>query len=143
MRDKVVIDASVAGKWFLNDELGTAEARALLQRIALGETAALAPTLLVFEFCNLMQRAVRQGRVSRDSASDSVNDLLELPIRMSASNRMFYQDVVNTALDYGLTAHDAAYLALARAAEATLATGDVALATAAGKARVKTIRIGL
>lgn len=56
----LVVDASVALKWFLADETGADRALAIIR----DEMALAAPDLLVAEVCNAAWRLARLGRIS-------------------------------------------------------------------------------
>jgi hypothetical protein len=58
----LILDPSVAAKWFLADERG-GPADAILDRIRSGERA-VAPALFRWEIGNLLLSALRAGRMS-------------------------------------------------------------------------------
>jgi predicted nucleic acid-binding protein len=69
-----VLDASVAAKWFLPraHETLTEEALRLLEGYSKGDTRFLVPDLFWPEFGNILWKAVRLGRISRQSAEAAV-----------------------------------------------------------------------
>ena len=121
-----VIDASLAASWFLPDEASPATDE-LLDRLVDEEAAA--PSLFRHEMRNLMLVAHRRGRLSREKLDDVLTGLALLPIHDYGSGDD--ARVVALATKHGLTAYDAAYLALALERQMPLATLDRALATAA------------
>ena len=66
----LVLDASVAAKWFLPSagESLTDEASALLKSYARGRLRLLVPDLFWIEFANILWKSVRQGRWPQASA---------------------------------------------------------------------------
>ena len=143
MGDRIVIDASVAIKWFLRDETGIARAEDLLTEILASRLTAVAPAHMPFELCNGMRRAVGLRRITRDDANDAISDFFDIPVQIGRGNRFYYQKTLDVSLEHKLIAQDAAYLALAASTGSSLATGDKQLAAAAEMAGVKTIRIGI
>lgn len=110
----IVADASVAVAWVLDDEdkdVSTASARLLLasQR---RELALLVPVLWYYEVLNALRTAVARGRIPRPQGEEAFTTLLEINVGVAP----FPREVQRTwclALDNGISAYDAAYLALA------------------------------
>ena len=127
----VVVEASFAAAWMLPDEQ-TEAADAVMERL----TAAPAdvPSLFWHEARNLFLMAERRGRFAPGAAEAAMQRLRRLPIedRGSGDDRA----VLRLAATHGLTAYDAAYLALAVGAGAALATLDRKLAGAARRENI-------
>ncbi len=114
----LVVDASVACKWFV-EEAGSAAAERLL---SMGR-ALIAPDLVVPEVCNALWRKSTTGEISSDQLSDSVDDLVG-----------FYDDLVPTmalaaratamASTMGHPVYDCFYVALAERLGSQLVTAD-------------------
>ncbi len=121
----VVVAASFAAAWMLPDEQ-TEPTDAVMERL----TAAPAdvPSLFWRAARNLFLMAERRGRFAPGAAEAAMQRLRRLPIedRGSGDDRA----VLQLAATHGLTAYDAAYLALAFSAGAALATLDRKLAAA-------------
>ena len=60
---RLVIDASVALKWFLKDEKYGDRAMCLLERFVRGEIDLVAPSLMVYEIINALVIAQMKGRI--------------------------------------------------------------------------------
>lgn len=107
----MILDSSVAVKWFLPDEEDVAEA-IRLRSAALAQTVDLvAPDIIWAEVCQGLVRAVRRGRVDRDAARAVVDDLIEVRPLVTDS-AVDLRDAMRVALTVGVSAYDAQYLAL-------------------------------
>ena len=130
-----VVDASVAAAWCLPDEVDhTAEA--VLSRLEVEE--ALVPDLFWHELRNVMLAAERRNRLEPADVSEALAWLRQLPIAADGDG----DDVriLDLARRYGLTAYDAAYLALAVNRRCMLATLDRRLIQAAAAEQVAVIK---
>src|SRR5687767_2109143 len=103
-----VLDASVAAGWFLPGE-GSSAADAIAHRIE-GEEVRV-PDLFWHEVRNLLVMAARRGRLQEDLLFLALRKLDKLDLRNAGAGDA--SRVVQLALKHGLTAYDAAYLALA------------------------------
>jgi predicted nucleic acid-binding protein len=127
---EAVLDASVVLKWFSpTDERHGEAARALRAAYEAGELRLLAPGLLALELLNV---AGRSWRWPADALAALADALAALRIELVDPA---LADVARWA-GRGLTAYDAAYVAVAEAAGVELVTDDrEILAVAAGVAR--------
>ena len=116
----IVIDASALLCGFLPDEAQPG-AQALIRDHALGRLALCAPTLLSYEVTNAVLVAERRGRISREEAGQIVDAVVRLGIEEDAVGA---DAMLRFAHEYGRSAYDAAYLALASANGEELITGD-------------------
>jgi len=132
-----VLDASVALGWTLDDPVPTSATRA--KQVLLSGTRAVAPALWHLEIANGLAIAERRGILT---SSDATLALLQLE-QLCAQCIEIEADVVpmrqalTTARAYQLSAYDGVYLDLALRARLPLATLDMALRKAAGKAGVE------
>lgn len=97
-------------------------------RTILGEGAAAAPDVLVFEVLAVLRRDVRRGAVPPDRAKGAVSDLGDLPLDLFGSLPLRERA---WELRENLTAADGLFVALAERLGEPLATRDLALAAAA------------
>jgi predicted nucleic acid-binding protein len=121
-----VLDASIAAAWFLPDEQNDA-ADSLMTELRSGP--ALVPSLFWFEIRNIFLMAERRGLLQRGSAPLLMGQLRRLSMEDGGSGRD--TAVLELAARHLLSAYDASYLDLAKAADLPLATGDRKLAVAA------------
>ncbi len=127
----LVLDASVAAKWFLPraGEPLADEALALLRRYADGEIELTVPDLFWAEFGNILWKAVRTGRVAGKTATEALTDMLHYGLP-TVSGRELAEDALAIALSTGRTVYDAMYVALAIQRGATFVTADERLVNA-------------
>jgi predicted nucleic acid-binding protein len=115
---RVVLDASVVLKWFSpHDEPGNAEAAFWREEFTRGEVDVLVPYLLAFEVLNV---AGRRWRWPEPELADLAVVLRDLPWRVEAPSLPEVAHWVGR----GLTAYDAAYVAVAVAASCSVVTAD-------------------
>lgn len=126
----LVLDVSVAAKWFLlAEEPLKDQAMNLLARSQEGEIEFIVPDLFWAELGNVLCKAVRQGRFTARAAEESLRRamLLEIPTVSSAE---LVEAAFVIAQKYGRSFYDSLYVALAVSRGATLVTADEKLANA-------------
>ncbi|HWF00496.1 MAG TPA: type II toxin-antitoxin system VapC family toxin [Caulobacteraceae bacterium] len=132
----VVIDASVAIKWVLEED-GSAAARDL----AASETM-MAPELLFLECANVLAMKVRRGLLSVADADEAMAAIQDMGMR-SAPSGPHRAMALRIAIALGQTVYDSLYLALALAERVSLVTADARFAAAAAREPVYAERIRL
>ena len=132
----LVVDASVALKWALDDEEAVAEAVALRDAAVEGHVRLLAPTLWIYELANGLVSAVRRGRLAAAMGARALGHLRAIGVELVDPDPA---DTYREAQAHGISAYDAAYVALARALAAPLVTGDRPLARAVRGVEVRWI----
>jgi predicted nucleic acid-binding protein len=115
---RVVVDASVAAKWFIPEEL-SGEARSLLT----AEYQLLAPDLLWAELGNILWKKHRRQEIDRRTASRLLRDFSRIPIEFHASQR-WAESALELAIGHAVTVYDGLYLALAAAHGCRVVTAD-------------------
>jgi predicted nucleic acid-binding protein len=135
----LVLDASVAAKWFLPraGEPLVEEAFELLGRHAAGEISFTVPDLFWAEFGNICWKAARAGRWKPSAAAAAVGLMREQTLD-TVSSRELLGDAVPVAFATGRSVHDCLYVVLAVQAGAEMVSGDERLVRAvAGEFPVK------
>lgn len=128
---RAVVDASVVAALLVDDPLTTGAAAVWAE---LGdETDKHAPDLLLHEVANVLANRHRRGEVDEDVALAGIEAAMRLDLEIHPVPTLA-GPALALAMAHGLTAYDAAYLALSLQLGATLITGDQALARRARKA---------
>jgi predicted nucleic acid-binding protein len=133
MNQAVVVDASVAVKWVLAEEL-TEQARALLRESA--RRPILAPPHLSSEVTNALYQRVRttdpKKHISELEAQEALSHFLRFRIEFSAPAAL-YQQALGFAQTHRLShTYDSLYVILAQLVGTELWTGDKRLINAVG-----------
>ena len=119
--DLVVVDASVSLKWVLDDEESVARSIALRDEAHRQRAQMVAPSLWIYEVTNGLVVANLRGRIGDSQSRRALQLLQEVGVRLVDPKP---EDCLQTAARLGLSAYDAAYVALAGATRAVLWTGD-------------------
>ena len=106
----VVVDASVALKWALDDETAIDCAVALRDDALRGRHTMVAPSLWVYEVANGLRSATRRGRLTADEGARALEHMLGIGVVLADPEP---RAVLTTAADLGVSVYDAAYAALA------------------------------
>ena len=127
----LVLDASVAAKWFLPrvGEPLADQALALLRRYVGGDVQLAVPDLFWAEFGHVLWKSVRARRLSEKSARAALKDLLSCGLPTVGASELV-DDALAIALATGRTLYDAMYLALAVQRDAAFITADERLVNA-------------
>jgi len=115
---RLVVDASVAVKWFLS-EAHSQHARSILD----GDHDMLAPDLLIAEFGNVLWKRIRAGDITEEEAAAALNGLLVTPLQLRSSSALIVP-ALDIANRMQRSVYDALYLALAVTENARLVTAD-------------------
>lgn len=120
---RIVVDASVALKWVL-DEPGSEAA------VALRDHELVAPTLWLAEAANALWRHARIGEISNDEAIAYFAELLKAPVA-SLPIEPQLEPALKLAMEIGHPIYDCIYLALALRHQTHVVTADRRFAAAA------------
>jgi predicted nucleic acid-binding protein len=124
----LVVNGSVALKWFLLDEPHASQALAVVQ----GGATLIAPDLLIAEVCNAAWRSARLGRISQAQMDAIAGNLPRFFDDLVSASKLARRAVaIADQLDHPV--YDCLYLALAEAEHAEMVTSDLRLL---GKVRV-------
>jgi len=115
---KVVVDASVAVKWFVPEIHSEAAARILD-----ADLAVYAPDLIGPEFGNILWKKLRREEIGREEAGEIMSAFARLPLEIRPSS-LLLSAAFELAVQLDRTVYDSLYLALAVAEECALITAD-------------------
>lgn len=133
------LDASVALKWFLEDESDRKYSLEILARLS--EQRAVVPVLWFYEIRNGLVMAYRRKRITLEQADGFLTRLKTLPIDAAQEEPTQILDLPALARTHELTTYDAAYLALASRLNLPLATTDSGLRRSAAAAGVPLVTV--
>lgn len=129
----VVLDASVAAKWFLppRDEALVGQALDLLRSYERGMIEFIAPDIFWVEFGSLSWKAVRRQRWSEAEAFAAIRAIGKLEIS-TFDTKPLLEGAFTIAAGFGTSIYDALYVALAHDADSRLITADEKLVNTIG-----------
>lgn len=114
----LVIDASVAVKWFFPEPHAHAA-----RRVLNGRQTLLAPDLIWAEVGNALWKRVQRAEMTPDIARDILRDFKRFPLRTSV-NKLLLEPAWDLATHYRISVYDGLYLALAVSRNGKLVTAD-------------------
>jgi predicted nucleic acid-binding protein len=120
--NNLVIDASVAIKWFIWEE-GTEEAQQLLGKL----TSFYVPDIFLLEIDAILTRKVRKRKLETPDAFQKRKVFRQMPYKLIAYNQVA-EFAFHLATEFPVTLYDATYLATAMDYEAIFYTADKRLA---------------
>ena len=122
-----VVDASVGIKLFLTEAL-SGHAEALFAHLAADPPGQLSvPDLFYIECANILWKHTRRSGYPVDQARSALTDLGQLALRRVPTSELADQALA-IAIQTGLTAYDACYVALAQQLAVPFVTADEKLA---------------
>lgn len=120
----IVVDASVALKWVLEEE-GADQARLLA-----ASEIMIAPDLWLVECSNVLTMKVRRGQITIAGSGKALDVIVSAPVRIMPT-RGSIALAHGLSLELNKSAYDCLYLALALSERATMVTADAAFFRAA------------
>jgi predicted nucleic acid-binding protein len=133
MAERMVIDASVAAKWFLKDgvEQDVDLAEDILAALLAGDVELHAPRIFTYEVANLLAKAcgardpiTRLPRKQQADALRDLEDLFSLPITIPAPTSDEAKSALEGAVRWSKTLYDMTYLLLAEELDCQWCTAD-------------------
>jgi predicted nucleic acid-binding protein len=121
----VVPDASVAAKWYLDDEEDTHAARAIHRRFEDGTLALVVPDSFFYELGALTRRAERRvpPRLTADQATAIYERIATLTLETYSCQHLLVRAAARSR-ELEVSLYDALYLVLADLTQATFVTAD-------------------
>ena len=118
-----VVDASVAAKWFIEEESSEA-ARRLLDHLDADTAALHAPDLIIAEMGNLLWRKCRVGELTQFDAEDIMRSLPRYLTKLEPMTGLA-APALALAHELGRPIYDCLYLSCAVALQAIVITADL------------------
>ena len=119
----LVVDASVAFKWYVEEPWSDA-ARRLLSGGRL-----IVPRLFFLETSNILRRRCERREMSADDARATADSMAELPLEVWPDHRLV-RPALDLALDFRISIFDAVYVVLAVRLQGRVVTADRRLVNA-------------
>jgi predicted nucleic acid-binding protein len=120
LRHNWVVDASVVIKLYLREELSDIT-EALFE--APGTQSFFVPDIFYCECTNIFWKSVRRLNIQPAYARSSLHRLMDLIVFPVSSTELLH-DTLDLALEYGITAYDASYVALSEKLRIPFVTAD-------------------
>lgn len=127
---RLIVDSSVAVKWFLPEPLST-EARQVLSGYQSGAYRLMAPDLMLAEVGNVLWKKHRFEGLSLEEAQQILLVLLDLDIEWVPA-ALLINEALSIAAAYTRTVYDSLYLALSLRRGCPYVTADERLVRAIG-----------
>lgn len=133
MSERMVIDASVAAKWFLQDALekDTELADDILLAFLSDDLELHAPRIFTYEVCGLLTKACQRRlpgtngfRLTKDQALRCAHELFGLSIRFAETTEAEGCQALELAVDYSKKHYDMTYVRLAEILDCQWCTAD-------------------
>ena len=123
MNESVVVDASLAAKWLVEEE-DSDKAHALLRSWVSRDIARAAPYLMPFEVANILHRRVVRGELTVDDGARLIARLLGSQLELHQTPNLHARALELASLLRHSASYDAHYLALAETLDCELWTAD-------------------
>lgn len=121
--NSVVVDASVALKWFLKKEKDRDKARLLLRQFADGKIKFIVPSLWLYEIANAFKNNIYQKMISKVTAKRYLRQVKDLDI-VSVDFEPIVDTAFNLSVKLGISVYDAAYISLSKSQNLPFYTAD-------------------
>ncbi|OGX03416.1 MAG: hypothetical protein A3G87_09165 [Omnitrophica bacterium RIFCSPLOWO2_12_FULL_50_11] len=120
--ERWIVDASVAAKWFFEEEL-QGQALALYRRLKDKEIEVIVPDLFYIEMASICRERIRRKMIRSHEASRIFKELIDIPLQRYSDYEL--SDIaLENAVQFGISVYDAIYLSLAEIYVAPLVTAD-------------------
>lgn len=120
---KIIIDASVAIKWYVRDEVDAEKAIEMLLDYENGKINLIAPALFYYETANAVNTAVLRKRITDYEGQDIIKDLMATDL-ITLADAQLIPSAYFYARKYNISVYDASYLAAAKEHNAPIYTAD-------------------
>ncbi len=123
MNSNIIIDSSVALKWFFPEEEYSNEALKIKKDFAKKKITISVPMLLFYEVGNVLKSAVKSSRVSSHKAKRAYESFTHIEFIIYSSKELF-KDAFEKANALDITFYDASYVVLAEYLRIPFYTAD-------------------
>jgi predicted nucleic acid-binding protein len=120
---KIVVDASIAVKWYIRDEIDADRAIDMLLDYEKGKIKLIVPALFYYETGNAINTAVIRKRITEEEGRGIIKDMIETDLAISATDKLIPAAYMY-ARKYAISLYDASYLAAAKEHTAVFYTAD-------------------
>jgi predicted nucleic acid-binding protein len=117
----IVLDASVAVKWFVDGEPLVAEARGVLHQIADDPRSYVVPELFMNE---LLAVLARSPGAKADEVAEALSLVETLGLHRVGNGHELLDTAARVAIEWGLSGYDAVYVSLAKLVDGAWLTAD-------------------
>lgn len=133
----IIIDSSVAIKWYLPDEQ---DGKALRIKSDFTDKIILiaVPLLFFYEVSNILKTASKSLRIAKEDSTKAYQDLMDLNFMIYSSKKLF-KEAFKAALTLDITSYDASYIILAEYLQVPFYTADEKLIKKAKSKWVKNL----
>ncbi len=118
----MILDASVAAKWFLRGEKYESEGLKLRQDYEAGKVELRAPSLILYEVCNTIWKRKDIARETASKLAEAASNYLS-SIAVSPSPQS-YRRAVSNARIWDITVYDSSYATMSEELKRPLITAD-------------------
>lgn len=119
-----VLDASVAAKWYLDDEEDVPHALSILASFREARARVVAPAIIRYELGNTLELARRRGRITAEYAWLRFSEFLQTGVHIETDSDELVLAAQEIAMRLAVEQYDAVYLALAQQVGGELITAD-------------------
>lgn len=120
---RIVVDASVAIKWYVRNEIDADKAIAMLLDYENGKVKFIVPPLFYYETANAVNTAAMKGRIAEYEGRDIIKDLLTMDL-ITIADAKLVSPAYLYARKYNISVYDASYLAAAKEHNVPVYTAD-------------------
>ena len=120
--NKIVLDASVGAKWFLEERLHK-QALFIRDQIFRKEIEAVIPDIFYLELANVFRKEVRKKVIQFQEARENLEIVMRLSLKRHVHEELF-DIALDNALIFNISVYDAVYISLAEIYTAPLITAD-------------------
>lgn len=135
---QIIIDSSIAIKWYLPDERDD-KALAIKSDFTDGNVLIAIPALFFYEVNNILRTVSKSLRIAKEDSIKAYQNLLELNFMVYSSKELF-KAALEKALVEDISSYDASYIALAEYLQVPFYTADEKLIKKTQSKWIKNLR---